>query len=45
MVKVLVVCGYVVVCFNFRGVGWFEGVYDGGLGEVGDLFEVIWYCW
>ncbi|KHK55887.1 GntR family transcriptional regulator [Ralstonia sp. A12] len=44
MAKALLACGYVVVRPNFRGVGRSEGVHDGGLGEVGDLLEVIRYC-
>lgn len=44
MAKALVACGYVAVRPNFRGVGRSEGAHDGGLGEVGDLLEVIRHC-
>ena len=44
LARAFVQCGWVVVRFNFRGVGATEGVHDAGRGEAEDFLAVVQQC-
>jgi len=41
LARAFVQCGWTAVRFNFRGVGASEGAHDDGVGETGDLQQVV----